>query len=253
MAGRDSVRPFPAADPLNKQPEPADLTALEQALGHRFRDSQLLVQATTHAAAGHGRANAIDNERLEFLGDRVLGLVMAELLMERFPKATEGELGPRHATLVRREALAEVAGDFDLGAYLVLAPADAAAGSRSHPKFLADACEAVIAALYLDGGLEAARNFIAKRWAKQLCAVAVMPIEPKTALQEWAQGHGRPLPSYSVTRSAGVAHDPVFEVKVEVKGLEPALAAGSSKRAAEKAAALTMLQRLGVVPAETHS
>jgi ribonuclease-3 len=236
---------------LKKQPEPAALAALEQALGHRFRDSQLLVQATTHSAAGHGRADAIDNERLEFLGDRVLGLIVAQLLMERFPKATEGELGPRHATLVRRETLAEVAGNIDLGSYLVLAAADAAAGSRNHPKFLADACEAVIAALYLDGGLEAARSFIAKQWSKQLGAVAVMPIEPKTALQEWAQGHGRPLPSYSVIRSAGAAHDPVFEVKVEVKGLEPASAEGSSKRAAEKAAALTMLQRLGVVPAET--
>jgi len=253
MAGRDSLRPLPAVDPLKRQPEPADLTALEQALGHRFGDPQLLVQATTHAAAGHGRADTIDNERLEFLGDRVLGLVMAELLMERFPKATEGELGPRHATLVRREALAEVAATIDLGSYLVLAAADAAAGSRSHPKFLADACEAVIAALYLDGGLEAAQNFITQQWAKQLRAVATMPIEPKTALQEWAQGHGRPLPSYSVTRSAGAAHDPVFEVKVEVKGLEPALAEGSSKRAAEKAAALTMLQRLGVIPAETYS
>ncbi len=176
---------------------------------------------------------------------------MAQLLMERFPKATEGELGPRLTALVRREALAEVAGAIDLGSYLVLAAADAAAGSRNHPKFLADACEAVIAALYLDGGLEAAQSFITKQWAKQLGAVAVMPIEPKTALQEWAQGHGRPLPSYSVIRSAGAAHDPVFEVKVEVKGLEPALAEGSSKRAAEKAAALGLLQRLGVVPAET--
>jgi ribonuclease-3 len=236
---------------LNNQTEPANLAALEQALGHRFRDQQLLIQATTHSAAGHGRTGAIDNERLEFLGDRVLGLVMAELLMERFPKATEGELGPRHATLVRREALAEVAGTIDLGSYLTLAPADAASGARNHPKFLADACEAVIAALYLDGGLEVARRFITQGWANQLGAVAVMPIEPKTALQEWAQGHGRPLPSYSVVRSAGAAHDPVFEVKVEVKGLEPASAEGSSKRAAEKAAALTMLQRLGVVPAET--
>jgi ribonuclease III len=251
MAGGHPVRPLPAADPLKKQPEPTALAALEQALGHRFRDSQLLVQATTHSAAGHGRADAIDNERLEFLGDRVLGLVVAQLLMERFPKATEGELGPRHATLVRREALAEVAGTIDLGSYLVLAAADAAGGSRNHPKFLADACEAVIAALYLDGGLEAAQSFITKQWAKQLGAVAVMPIEPKTALQEWAQGHGRPLPFYSVIRSAGAAHDPVFEVKVEVKGLEPASAEGSSKRAAEKAAALTMLQRLGVVPVET--
>jgi ribonuclease-3 len=252
MAGRHPVQPLPAADQLKKHSEPADLSALERALGHSFRDRQLLVQATTHSAAGHGRADAVDNERLEFLGDRVLGLVVAQLLIERFPKAKEGELGPRLTALVRREALAEVAKMIDLGAYLVLAPADAASGARSHPKFLADATEAVIAALYLDGGLEAARRFVTKGWARLPGAVAVAPIEPKTALQEWAQGHGRPLPSYSVVRSAGVAHDPVFEVKVEVTGVEPAHAEGSSKRAAEKAAALAMLKRLGVVPAEAQ-
>ena len=232
--------------------EPAELSALEQTLGHSFGDRQLLIQATTHSAAGHGRAGAADNERLEFLGDRVLGLVMAQLLMEAFPKAPEGELGPRHAMLVRREALAEVAKSIDLGAYLVLAAGDAASGARNHPKFLADATEAVIAALYLDGGLPVAEGFIRRNWAAQVSAVSEKPVEPKTALQEWAQGHGRPLPSYSVVRSAGAAHDPVFEVRVEVKGLEPAQAEGSSKRAAEKAAALAMLKRLGVVPAEAQ-
>jgi ribonuclease-3 len=231
-----------------KQADPAALADLEKALGHRFRNADLLTHATTHSAAGHGRSDAIDNERLEFLGDRVLGLVIAELLMEHFPKAPEGELGPRLASIVRREALAEVARSIDLGAYLVLAPADAAAGARKHPKFLADACEAVIAALYLDGGLAVARAFIAKGWAKQIGAVSTMPLEPKTALQEWAQGRGLPLPIYTVTDSAGKAHDPVFEVQVDVKGLEPMTAKGSSKRIAEKAAALALLQRLGVVP-----
>jgi ribonuclease-3 len=250
MAGRYPLQPLLPADPLKNQAEPAPLAALAQSLGHTFRDPELLVQAATHAAASHGRGDAIDNERLEFLGDRVLGLVIAQLLMERFPKAKEGDLGPRLTALVRREALAEVAGAIDLGSYLVLAPADAASGARNHPKFLADACEAVIAALYLDGGLDAARRFIANGWAGQIGAVSVMPIEPKTALQEWAQGHGRPLPLYTVTKSAGAAHGPIFEVKVEVQGLEPALASGPSKRAAEKAAALTLLQRLGVVPAE---
>jgi ribonuclease III len=250
MAGRHSLQPLLSADPLKTRAEPAPLAALAQSLGHTFRDPGLLVQATTHSAASHGRGDALDNERLEFLGDRVLGLVIAQLLMERFPKAKEGDLGPRLTALVRREALAEVAGAIDLGSYLVLAPADAASGARNHPKFLADACEAVIAALYLDGGLDAAKHFITNGWAPQIGAVVVMPVEPKTALQEWAQGHGRPLPLYTVTKSAGAAHDPIFEVKVEVQGLEPALATGSSKRAAEKAAALTLLQRLGVVPAE---
>ncbi len=226
----------------------ASIDRLEKTLGHRFRTSGLLLQALTHSAATYGRGGPPDNERLEFLGDRVLELVIAQLLIERFPRANEGELGPRLTALVRREALAHVAGAIDLGDYLVIAPADSAAGARSHPKFLADACEAVIAALYLDGGLEAARDFIAKNWEPLIAQVTRMPVEPKTALQEWAQGHGKPLPEYSVVRSAGEAHMPVFEVKVEVRGLEPAIAEGPSKRAAEKAAALVLLQRLGVAP-----
>ncbi len=242
------VRPFLRGYQLN-QTEPAGLSGLEQALGHEFRDPDLLIQATTHSGAGYGRADSIDNERLEFLGDRVLGLVIAELLVERFPKANEGGLGPRLTALVRREALAEVAMDIDLGAYLVLSSADAAAGARNHPKLLADACEAVIAALYLDGGLEVARGFIAKGWARQIGAVATMPVEPKTALQEWAQGRGLPLPVYTVTHSAGKAHDPVFEVQVDVKGLEAMTAKGSSKRIAEKAAATALLQKLGILQA----
>jgi ribonuclease-3 len=226
------------------------LDGLEAALGHRFDDPALLRQAITHSGASHGRAGAADNERLEFLGDRVLGLVIADALMARFPGATEGELGPRHAMLVRREALAETARSIGLGGCLTLAPADAAGGARDNPKLLADACEAVIAALYLDGGLEAARRFIASAWDGMMRDIATMPIEPKTALQEWAQGQGKNLPVYRVIRSAGKAHSPVFEVEVEVEGQEPAAAEGTSKRAAEKAAALTLLRRLGVAGTE---
>jgi ribonuclease-3 len=246
------LKPVLRSGELKKQTEPADLSALERTLGHSFRDRQLLVEATTHSAAGYGRPDAIDNERLEFLGDRVLGLVIAQLLMERFSEAKEGELGPRLAKLVSREALAKVAKTIDLGAYLVLTAADAAGGARKNHKLLADATEAVIAALYLDGGLKVAERFIRQSWVQQVGAVAAVPVEPKTALQEWAQGRGKPLPAYSVVRSAGAAHDPVFEVKVEVQGLEPAQAEGSSKRAAEKAAALAMLRRLGVVSAEAQ-
>ncbi len=224
---------------------------LETALAHRFKNPELLTRAITHAGANHGKSGADDNERLEFLGDRVLGLVIAEHLIERFPKAAEGELGPRLTALVRREALAEVAESIDLGRYLVLAPADAAMGARGHPKMLADATEAVIAALYLDGGLDAAKRFIVARWEKLAESVAAMPLEPKTALQEWAQGHGRKLPLYRVVREEGRAHDPIFEVSVIVQGLEPATATGPSKRAAEKAAALALLRRIGIAPMES--
>jgi ribonuclease-3 len=250
------VQPFPWSDLLNADrldDREASLGALERALAHRFAEPGLLSQALTHAGHGHGRAGAIDNERLEFLGDRVLGLVIAELLMEIFPDAREGELGPRLTVLVRREALAEVAAAIDLGGYLALAPADAAAGARSQPKLLADACEAVIAALYLDGGLPAAKRFIVRHWQSLLRDVAAMPIEPKTSLQEWAQGQGRPLPIYTVVRSSGKAHAPEFAVEVEVSGLQTAIGTGLSKRAAEKAAATILLRRLGVLPAEPEA
>ena len=225
------------------------VAGLEHHLGHHFHDPNLLTLAITHAGAGQGRHDHLDNERLEFLGDRVLGLVIADLLMARFPEAPEGELGPRLAALVRREALAEVARNMGLGEHLVVAPSDAAGGARDNPKLLADACEALIAALYLDGGLAAAQAFIARAWAPLIAGVGALPIEPKTMLQEWAQGQGKAIPSYSVIETAGSAHSPTFQVKVAVEGVEPATATGPSKRAAEKGAALALLRKLALVPA----
>src|SRR5262249_5981558 len=157
-------------------------------LAHCFKNPALLEQALIHASAADGRKDSTDNERLEFLGDRVLDLVVAELLMDRFPAATEGELGRRLTALVQRDALAAIARDIDLGQYLVLGALDSATGGSDNANVLADACEAVIAALYLDGGIDAARRFIASAWEEQLAAVAEVPVEPKTALQEWAQG-----------------------------------------------------------------
>jgi ribonuclease-3 len=225
--------------------EPAAIAALERSIGHQFSDPGLLAQAITHSSAGEGRRGSVDNERLEFLGDRVLGLIVAELLMERFPEAKEGELGKRLTALVQRDALATVARDIGLGPHLVLGTLDAATGGIDNSNVLADACEAVIAALYLDGGLDAARQFIATAWRAQVAAVATLPAEPKTALQEWAQGRGKPLPAYRVISALGQAHSPVFEVEVTVEGYEPATASGASKRAAEKAAAQLLLDRIG--------
>ena len=243
----DAARqPVLRTDPLTPV-EPATRAALERSLGHAFRDPALLATAITHASAGQGRADATDNERLEFLGDRVLGLVIADVLMKRFPRAPEGELGRRLTALVQRSALAEVARSIDLGEHLVLAAAHAASGARTNPKLLADACEAVIAALYLDGGLAAAAAFIARAWESQLGQVAALPPDPKTALQEWAQGRGKPLPLYRVVSAVGEAHSPLFEIEVEVEGQEPSRATGATKRAAEKAAATLLLQRLSAV------
>jgi ribonuclease-3 len=225
-------------------PRGPDLDPLFEILGHRFADPQLLAEALTHPSAHARRGARQSYERLEFLGDRVLGLVVSELLWRRFPSEAEGELTRRHTGLVRRESLVEVARMLGLGAFVILSPGEAQAGARENPSVLADACEAVIAALYLDGGLEAARGFVHRYWVPLLQSAAEPPRDPKTALQEWAQGRGRGLPVYETVSVAGPAHKRVFTVSVRVEGAESASASGSSKRAAETAAAAELMTRL---------
>lgn len=220
-----------------------ELAALESALGHRFADQALLRLALTHASAGASRLN--DNQRLEFLGDRVLGLAMAELLYKRFPEEDEGALARRHAALVRQDALAEVARGIDLGRYLHLAGGEAEGRGREASGALADACEALIAALYLDGGLDPARAFVVASWEKLIAADLEPPRDAKTALQEWAQGRGEPLPRYSIVSRDGPDHQPMFTVTVAVKDGRQATATGASKRAAEQAAAAGLLVQIG--------
>lgn len=221
----------------------ADLAVLETALGHRFADLDLLRLAVTHASAGTTRLH--DNQRLEFFGDRVLSLVIAELLYRRFPAENEGALAKRHAVLVRQEALAEVARGIDLGRYLHLAGGDADGRGREAAGALADACEALIAALYLDGGLEVARRFVAKAWEGLVAADLQPPRDAKTALQEWAQGRGEHLPRYSIVSREGPDHQPLFTVVVAIKDGRQATASGASKRAAETAAAAALLAQIG--------
>ena len=215
-------------------------------LGHRFGDRMLLEEALTHKSAlPRGRAGGrFGYERLEFLGDRVLGLLAAELLMRRFADEDEGALSKRHSGLVRREALLRVAEAIRLGEHLRLSPGEEAAGGRRAGTMLADACEAVIGALYLDGGLAAARKFFERRWTPIMAEAATPPRDPKTTLQEWAQGRGLPLPDYQAVRRVGPAHAPRFEVSVAVEGAAPVHAEGSSKRAAEQRAAAALLARL---------
>ncbi len=214
------------------------LTVLAQTLGHAFAEPELLREALTHASVGQA---APDYQRLEFLGDRVLGLVIADLLLRSHPDEAEGALSRRHTALVRAETLAETAEDIGLGDYLILAPGEESAGVQQNRALLADVCEAVIGAIYLDGGLAAAADFIAARWGHRLGA-AVPPRDAKTALQEWAQGRGRPLPQYRTLGHSGPDHDPVFTVEVRVDGLPPATAEGASKRAAGQAAAAKLLE-----------
>jgi len=221
---------------------------LSETLGHRFARPALLTEALTHASAvsrQRGRGGSGQGyERLEFLGDRVLGLVVAELLWRRFPDEAEGALTRRHTQLVRREALAQVARSIDLGRHLILSPGEDVARTREVAGVLGDACEAVIAALYLDGGLVAAERFIHRYWARLVEADATPPRDPKTALQEWAQARGYALPRYDTLNIEGPAHERRFTVSVTVAALAPEAAAGTSKRAAEVAAAAALLARI---------
>ena len=218
---------------------------LEKILERRFTRPDLLRQALTHSSAARSRSDHwVSYERMEFLGDRVLGLVTARLIYERFPDEDEGALARRHAALVRREALARVAERIGLGEHLVMSRGEAEAGGRRNPSLLADACEAVIAALYLDGGLEAAHRFIHRHWEPLMEEESSPPQDAKTALQEWAQAHGLPLPAYAETGREGPPHAPVFTVQVSLEGLGAVTASGPSKRAAQQVAAEAMLDKV---------
>jgi len=224
----------------------ADPAALAAALGHDFADPELLLEALTHPSAAH-RAGARPRgyERLEFLGDRVLGLVVAELLWRRFPGEDEGALTRRHTDLVRRETLTSIARALDLGSYIRFSSGEEKSGVRESAGVLADACEAVIGALYLDGGMIAARSFIAAQLGGRIDRAGSPPRDPKTALQEWAQGRGLKLPHYEVVETSGPPHRRSFTVRVRVSGLPEVSATGSSKRTAEVAAASAALAALG--------
>jgi len=222
-------------------------------LGHRFADPQLLAEALTHPSTHARRGPRLSYERLEFLGDRVLGLIVAELLWRKYPEEAEGELTRRYHELVRAETLNKVAREIGLGAFVILMPGEDQAGTRENSSVLGDTCEAVIAALYLDGGLEAARGFVQRCWEPLLQSAAKPPRDPKTALQEWAQGRGRGLPVYETVAVEGPAHKRVFTVSARVEGMEPATASGSSKRAAETAAAAELMARLTAEPAAPSS
>ena len=220
---------------------------LQNRLGHVFSDQGLLERALTHASAVTGARKAADNERLEFLGDRVLGLVIAQALGERDPEAGAGDLSKRLHGLVSGEACASVARDVGLGEAIRLPPGEAKRGARDQRAILADACEAVIAALYLELGLEKAAAIVLTLWDALLAAPHdPAAANPKSELQEWAAAHGRPAPVYRVLARDGPPHLPHFTLQVSIGDEAPETASGSSLRAAEKAAALALLRRVQV-------
>jgi ribonuclease-3 len=217
---------------------PASANELARKLGHDFKHPELLEQALTHISVAEA-----SYERLEFLGDRVLGLAIAEILLHRFPDEDEGLLTRRLAAAVRAETLTRVARRLDLGQYLRVSKGEDAAGTRANAGILADVCEAVIAALYLDDGLEAARRFIASAWMDILEETPSAPKDAKTELQEWAQARALPVPAYREIAREGPDHAPTFTVEVEVAGSPPVRAQGPSKRIAEQRAAQTLLSK----------
>ncbi len=219
-----------------------ELSKLEHAIGHLFKDRDLLQKALTHASVTTSQRERISsNERLEFLGDRVLGLVIAKLLYIQFSGEEEGALSRRFTALVRMEALARVGANIGLGAYLDMSRGENDSGGRENPALLADACEALIAAMYLDGGLDVAQGFILTHWADLLKEDPTPPKDPKTALQEWAQGKNLGLPVYATLERTGPSHAPSFVIAAQISGLPDQSGQGTSKQKAGQAAAQAML------------
>ncbi len=220
----------------------AELSAFSQRLGHSFAKPETLIRAVTHSSIVSPHRD--DNQRLEFLGDRVLGLVMAEALLQADPSAPEGLLAPRYNALVRREACADVARQIDLGAVLKLGRSEMKSGGRRKEALLADAMEAVIAAIYQDGGFDAARAAILRLWGARIHNVAADARDAKTALQEWAQARGEVPPQYLEVARTGPDHQPVFTIEVRLASGPSEQATAGSKRQAEQAAAAALLKKV---------
>jgi ribonuclease-3 len=220
-----------------------ELDAFQERIGHRFARPELLVRAMTHSSLGSPTRG--DNQRLEFLGDRVLGLVVAEALMSGDRAATEGQLAPRFNALVRKEACADVAREVDIGAVLKLGKSEQVTGGRRKAALLGDAMEALIAAIYLDGGLEAARAAILRLWGDRIDRVADDARDAKTTIQEWAQGQGMVPPRYELRDRSGPDHAPVFRIAAVLADGREATGEATAKRAAEQAAAAALMRIVG--------
>lgn len=219
-----------------------DMKAFQARLGHDFADPALLVRALTHASMSSPTRG--DNQRLEFLGDRVLGLVMAEALLQSDGHATEGQLAPRFNALVRKETCAEVAREIELGEVLKLGRSEMMSGGRRKLALLGDAMEAVIAAVYRDAGFEAARAVILRLWGGRVTSVQQDARDAKTSLQEWAQARGLPPPDYVETTRSGPDHAPQFTIQARLSDGSAASARAGSKRQAEQAAARALLDKI---------
>jgi len=238
-----------APEPKETKRRRRGTAGFEERIGYRFKNPALLEQALTHISALTGpRSRDGSYQRLEFLGDHVLGLVVSDMLFRAFPKADEGEMSRRLADLVRKEACADVARSIDLGGAIRLGSSENNAGGRSRAAILADVCEALVGAVFVDGGYPAAAELIERLWEARMRKPARPLRDSKTILQEWAQARGLPTPAYREIERKGPDHDPEFRVTVELPDRAAAEGLGRSKRAAEQAAAAAMLTREGVKP-----
>lgn len=220
----------------------SDLRAFETRIGHEFSRPELLIRALTHGSVSSPTRS--DNQRLEFLGDRVLGLVMATALLEHDVMASEGQLAPRFNALVRKETCADVARQFDIGSVLKLGRSEMMSGGRRKQALLGDAMEAVIAAVYRDAGFEVADRLIRRLWGDRISHVEADARDAKTALQEWAQARGERPPAYDEMARTGPDHAPVFTIVARLQNGSEAQATAGSKRQAEQAAASALLEQL---------
>lgn len=218
----------------------AAIVKLQDDLGYRFKDIKRLEKALTHSSAG----GTYNYERLEFLGDRVVGLALAHTLFKMFPDENEGDMAKRHAALVQGKTLAKIAREINLGAIMQLSEAERTAGGANNDNILADGLEALIGAMYLDAGLPECQAAIEKLWGDRVKVMKRPPQDPKTALQEWAQARSLALPSYELVGRSGPDHAPIFEIRVKVGDFPPWAAKGTSRRAAEKLAAAMLLAHL---------
>jgi ribonuclease III len=222
------------------------LKELEARLGHAFKNRALLKKALTHASVRQASAKRRDNERLEFLGDRVLGLAVADMLFRAFPDDEEGAMSRRLSDLVRKETCAAVAGEWGVGPHVKLGLGEVQSGGRKRLTTLGDVCEALIGGVFLDAGYEKARAVVERAWRRRLHAAGRPPSDAKTALQEWAQGRALKAPTYRLVSRSGPDHNPRFVIAVDIETQLSAQGEGSSKRLAEQAAASAFMAREGI-------
>ena len=225
---------------------PRKYAELETALGYKFKDRKLLERALTHASVRSNAATRLDNERLEFLGDRVLGLAVAEMLHHALPDHSEGELARYFNRLVRGATCAAVGREAGIGKFLILSDSEADSGGREKDTILANAVEALLGAIFVEGGFDAGRDAVKRLWGERFDLSPSVIVDPKSALQEWAQGQGLPLPRYVEISREGPDHAPRFVAEARLKDHEPATGEGTSKRQAEQVAAAELLRREGV-------